>query len=409
MQVFNARHFLRHIGMPTLQEFTTAHVLGPRLSIDWSRPAATLPAVVADAVDGIALALRDPALAASARRALEQDWWLWHDDLRRAHLMANGLAIQEFRHAGADDALAAAAFAVRDEREIALWMLAHREPTFRAAELHLAFQARANGKYWQQHRILPHLEPTRDRAQLETFGREVAKVYQKVGAGAGVHVEISDRAADDSVQLTLYVEGPVTALAQFAQNSFTRLTTRIALETAIVYRPACGTVETIVKGGARNHAAVLQLFGQHVVGQELAPQAIAKRRFRLNALRDGVLEPGADWSRHGVEKVRLRRVLCCPLGQTGVGIQVVASPAKEQDDALQAALRTLQVAHAFAAEYNLEGATLIVYLLPAGAGQGRHFSFDVSASGSSTIRNLSAPNQLIATAVLRALHVMDAA
>ena len=33
MSVFNPPHFLRHIGMPTLREFTEAHVLGTHLTV----------------------------------------------------------------------------------------------------------------------------------------------------------------------------------------------------------------------------------------------------------------------------------------------------------------------------------------------------------------------------------------
>jgi len=68
------------------------------------------------------------------------------DDLRRAHLMSNGLALAEFRSASELDAKALAAFTDRDEREIALWMLAMRDKAFRDVELHLAFQAKTNGK-----------------------------------------------------------------------------------------------------------------------------------------------------------------------------------------------------------------------------------------------------------------------
>ena len=46
MKVFNARHFLRHISMPTLKQFTDGHVLGARLNVDWSLPADSLPAGV---------------------------------------------------------------------------------------------------------------------------------------------------------------------------------------------------------------------------------------------------------------------------------------------------------------------------------------------------------------------------
>lgn len=408
MKVFNARHFLRHVSMPTLREFTEAHILGARLTIDWSQPPESLPTAVSDAVDAIDASLHDPAIDPVQRKGIEQDLWLWHDDLRRAHMMSNGLAIQEFRSACADDPTVEAAFASRDEREIALWMLTNRDKNFRDAELHIAFQAKTNGKYWKKHRIQPGLDPTRDRVQLEAFCHDVAKLYKKVGAGDGVHIEVSDRPADESVQLTIYVEGPVTALAHFAQNNFTRLTTRIALETAIVYHPVTGIVETIVKGGTKNHAAVLELFGKHVVQQEITPEIIEKKRFRLNALRDGMMEPFEDWSAYGVEKVRLRRARFCPVGRTGISFNVEASPEKNQDDAIQVALGSLKVEHSFEAEYNMEGASVIVYTAATDDGKSSHFSFDLYSSGSSTIKNLSEHNQPIANAVLTALNVIEA-
>ncbi|MCU6432660.1 glycine hydroxymethyltransferase [Undibacterium sp. Jales W-56] len=351
---------------------------------------------------------RDPALDVTERESLEKDLLHWYDDLRRAHLLGHGQAIAEFRSICANDPEVTTAFASRDERETALWMLTNRDKAFRDAELHIAFQAKANGKYWKKHRIQPGLDPTRDRAQLETFCHDVANLYKKVGGGDGVHVEISDRTADESVQLTIYVEGPVTALAHFAQNNFTRITTRIALETAIVYHPATGIVETIVKGGAKNHTAVLELFGKHVVKQEITPEAIEKKRFNLNAMRDGMMEPFDDWSTYGVDKVRLRRARFCPVGRTGISFQVEASPEKDHDDAIQLALGSLKVEHSFEAEYNMDGASVIVYTTATEDGKSPHFSFDLYSSGSSTIKNLSEHNQPIANAVLTALNVIEA-
>jgi hypothetical protein len=414
MKVFNARHFLRHISMPTLKQFTECHVLGARLNVDWSLPADSLPAGVGDAVQDLETRLASPEFDATERPAVEHDLRLWVDDLRRAHLMSNGLALAEFRSACQLDAEALAAFADRDEREIALWMLTMRDKAFRDVELHLAFQAKTNGKYWKKHRIQCGLDPCRDRAQLELFCHDVAKLYKKAGAGDGVHVEFSERAGIDacdaaSIQLTIYVEGPVTALAHFTQSHFTRITTRIALETALVYHPATGEVETIVKGGTKNHAAVLELFGKHVVRQPITPEVIEKQRYRLNALRDGLMEPFEDWSMLGVEQVRLRRARLCPAGQTAISFNVEASPDKAQPDAIHIARGALKVEHLFEAAYNLEGATVIVHTTPIeDGGKPGHFSFDVFASGSSTIKNLSPRNQTTARKVLQALLVIDA-
>ena len=414
MKVFNAKHFLRHISMLTLRLFSEGHVLGARLAVNWGLPPEVLPAAVNEAVQALETQLAAPDLDTAQREALENDLHLWVDDLRRAHLMSNGLALAEFRSSCQLDAEALAAFADRDEREIALWMLTMRDKAFRDVELHLAFQAKTNGKYWKKHRIQCGLDPCRDRAQLELFCHDVAKLYKKAGAGDGVHVEFSERTGLDandasSIQLTIYVEGPVTALAHFTQSHFTRITTRIALETALVYHPATGEVETIVKGGTKNHAAVLELFGKHVVRQPITPELIEKQRYRLNALRDGLMEPFEVWSVLGVEQVRLRRARLCPAGQTAISFNVEASPDKAQPDAIHLARGALKVEHLFEAEYNLEGATVIVHTTPIeDGGKPGHFSFDVYASGSSTIKNLSPHNQTTARKVLQALLVIDA-
>lgn len=401
--VFNPPHFLRHIGMPTLREFTEAHVLGPHLTLDWSQDEATLPAMVSLAVEALATDLPSRELTPEQRKAIADALGYWYDDLRRCHLMANSLAVEEFLLKCAEDDEALTAFADRDDREKAMWMFTFRDDVFRHAELHLSFLAKTNGKYWKKHRIGAGFDPTSDRAALEAFSHAVADLYKKVGAGKSTHVELAER--EGSIQITIYIEGPVTALAHFSQNHFSRITTRIALETALLYDPQTGLVETIVKGGAKNHKAVLQLFGKHVVGQEIKPEEIEPKRYRLNALRDG-LDPFEDWERYGIRKVRLRRVKFTPSGSSGLTLNIEAPTVETQPDALAIARERLKVSHTFEAEYNLDGATLMVY--PTEKIRRGHFSFDVFSSGSSTIKNLPAKHQPMAQAVLRALSVVDA-
>lgn len=155
-------------------------------------------------------------------------------------------------------------------------MLARHGDVFRDIELHLAFRAKTHGRYWKVHQILPNLVPAMNAASLDAFKQEVAALYQKTGGGMGAHIEVSHRGADGSIQLTLYVEGPITAIAQFCEHDFKRIATRVALETALVYHPQSGVVETVVKGGARNHAAVLTLFSKHAPG----PTDLTPRRSR---------------------------------------------------------------------------------------------------------------------------------
>ncbi len=407
MKIFSHAHFLRHISMPTLREFTDAHVLGSSLSIDWDAPADAFATQINDAVNALEASLHDAENAPEALETMERNLHLWHDDLRRAHLLSNELASKEFQITCAKDLAVITAFADRDVREKALWIFTFRDQVFRDVELNLAFQAKANGKYWKKHRIQAGLDLTKDRDQLELFSNEVAKLYEKVGGGKSTHIEVSNHASGDSVQLTIYVEGPVTALAYFTDNHFKRLTTRIALETAVVYQRSTGVVESVVKGGAKNHQAVLALFAKHVVGHEIKPEEIEKARYKLNELRDGILKPFEDLSSIGVDKIRLRRAKFAPRGSTGVTLLVEASAEKDKDDAINLARKTLTVHHAFEAEYNMEGASVLVLMCADGKKKGKHFSFNVHSAGSSTIKNLTLKNQVIANAVLKSLNVID--
>ena len=69
MSVFNPPHFLRHIGMPPLREFTEAHVLGPYLTLDWTQEEATLPAMVSQAVEALATELPTREMTPEERKA----------------------------------------------------------------------------------------------------------------------------------------------------------------------------------------------------------------------------------------------------------------------------------------------------------------------------------------------------
>lgn len=401
MSVFNAPHFLRHIGMPTLREFVEEHVLGKYLIIDWQQDEAGLPAAVNDAVEALGERLEHEANE-QLREDITEALGYWYDDLRRCHLLANELAEQEFRTRCWSDDEARAAFTDRDGREKAMWMFSFRNDAFRQVELHLAFAAKTNGRYWKKHRIDAGIDPLANRAALEAFGQAVAGLYERTGAGKATHVEVSKR--DGQVQITLYVEGPVTAWAHFSQQSFSRITTRIALETALLYEPQTGVVETVVKGGAKYHKEVLRLFGTHVAGRELAPEEVQPQHYRLNALRDD-LEPFEDWERYGVRKVRLRRACFSPKSSPGERVQFEALPDETMPDAISLARQRLLSSHSFESEYDLVGATLMVY--PLEKIRGGRFSFDVKASGSSTIKNLQPKYQIIAQRVLEALNIVD--
>lgn len=410
MKIFNPRHFLRHIAPSVLVEFAQAHALGKYLTVDWSLPELELQTALADGVQAIETRLaEDLSLSQSEKQQIEQDLFSWHEDLRRAHLTGQEEGAREFALALAHDKMALAKMQEMDAREQALWMITHHSQAFRDIELHLAFRAKTHGRYWKVHKILPQLKPATDQSSLQSFKKEVAALYRKTGGGIGSHIEVSHWSADGSVQYTLYVEGPITAIAQFCEQDFRRVATRVALETALVYHPESGVVETVVKGGAKNHAAVLALFAKHLARTELKPEAIIPSRFKLSVLQDGLLAPMEDWSSHGIEKVRLRRAKFTPADQRTSAIQIEASPESHREDAIGVARDKLRIEHSFDTEFEMDRATLMVYTRDQESRREGHFSFDVYASGSTTIKNLSHRNQQLAHSVLRGLGVVEGA
>ena len=405
MKIFTLAHFLRHVSVPRLQAFTQAHPIAEHLRFDWQQSPEAIPGRLNAAVAELLATAKGQSSedeAASVCHAV----FLWQDDLRRVHLLSNEAAGFEFRVGLSDDPQALATIGQWDTRDQALWVFHERPQLFRDVELHLAFQAKANGRSWKKHRIEPGLCLTADRSQLENFSHEVAKLYEKAGAGKSTHIEQSVCASDGSIQYTIYVEGPVTALSHFTEQRFHRLTTRIALETALVYQPETGDIESVVKGGAKNHKAVLQLFSKYLAGREIAPQRIGKARYSLNELRSGVAMHD-DLSPLGVDRVRLRRAQLRPRTNTASAIRIEASPEQDQDDALELARKKLHVDHLFEAEYDLDAVCILVYLASNDGHRAKRFSFEVYSAGSSTIKNLSEKNQPIAQAVLKSLQLAE--
>lgn len=81
MKIFSPAHFLRHVSMPTLREFTDAHPIASRLTIDWDSDPDTLPTKVNAAIDALQASLSADGLSSEDAAAIGIDLHLWHDDL----------------------------------------------------------------------------------------------------------------------------------------------------------------------------------------------------------------------------------------------------------------------------------------------------------------------------------------
>ena len=103
----------------------------------------------------------------------------------------------------------------------------------------------------------------------------------------------------------------------------------------------------------------------------------------------------------------MRRAKFTPADQRSSAIQIEASPEANREDAICVARDKLKVAHSFDSEFEMDRATLMVYTRDQESSREGHFSFDVYASGSTTIKNLSHRNQQLAQCVMRSLGIVE--
>lgn len=400
MDIFNVRHLLRHIGKGRLKAFIDEQPYAPYFAeVDWSLEGDEFSAALTSAIEEPEV---DPTKTDEEVRRRDDAVAGLHYDLKRVYSLANDTGVRAFHNACDDDESVQEAFEELTEHEKSLWMLTHRPDQFHNAELELVFSKRVQGKFWKRHRIIQNATVTRVRSELEAFARAVARLYKKLGAGRQTEILVSDRFLDGSVQITIYVIGPKTAQPQFTDTGFdATVITRLTIDTAILYDPTTGLVETVVRGGGANHKKVLTLFGDMILKEKIEPEEITAERYDLTSIQNGI-DPFIPLKTLGIDKVRIRRARFEPKGSPGISYQVEASPEFEAPDAIDIAKKGLQIKQSLEADYNLVSSTLCVYR----TSPDRDFSFDCTCWGSSTIKNLAATkSQKLAIALLEVLQV----
>jgi hypothetical protein len=400
MDIFNARQLLRHTRKDRLQNFIAGQPYADYFRVlDWALEGDQFSAALTAAIEEPAA---DPSQTAEELLRREDAVAGLHYDLKRVYALANDAGIRAFHNACNDDAAVQDAFDDLTEQEKSLWMLTHRPDAFHAAELELVFSKKVQGKFWKRHRIIQQGQVTRDRNELEAFAGAVGRLYKKLGAGQQTEVLRSDRFLDGHVQITIYVIGPKTAQPQFTATGFdATVITRLTLDTAILYDPLTGLVETVVRGGAANHKKVLALFGDMILKEKFDPEEITAERYDLAALQNGI-DPFVPLHTLGIDKVRLRRARFEPKTTPGTSYLVEASAEMGDPDAIDLAKSGLRIHNSLETDYSLVATTLLVYR----SSPERNFSFDCTCWGSSTIKNLaSTKSQKLANALLEALQV----
>ncbi|WP_157314536.1 hypothetical protein [Chitinibacter sp. GC72] len=390
MKIFNPKQLFREIPKASIQALFSARGHATHFPLDWAQEEAEL------VIEATAVWLKMDATEAYADL---------HHDLQRIFKMGHEQGIKALRNAtNNDDELDEAFQHCVNDAERACWALTHRDDQFRAAELALAFDGRSNGRMWKRHQLPTGLELSRLRDDLVAFGDAVAKLYRKDGAGSKHHVEIYDRYLDGTIQLSFYVEGPKSDSTEFDDQGFTRRPIRPAIETGILYDPQTGLVESIVKGGIKAHAQVQGIFGEHILKQDIQPEAVQKSRLFLNQLLRGVdlFDPAGM----GIEFARLRRARYQHKQVAGMAICIDAPSPADQPDAASLAQAHLKTQQDLAEEYDLSAVTITIGRKQPGKDTVKTFSFDCNVGGSTSIKNLSAENAKLANELLQECGVL---
>lgn len=399
MKIYNPRHLLNHLTTAVIQDFVVTREYGDAIQVDWSLKDNELRKALDTAID--ALGGVEEGETDEDRFRKDDILTRWYFDLDRAFHMSSQAGTLAFLNACQNEEAVVEKFADLNEHEKAFWMLAHREDQFRTAELELIFSDKVRGRSWRRFRMNSGGVVKEDRATLEKFAAEVARIYRRNGAGLRNDIELTKRSLDGRIQLTIYVIGPKTAIPQFSDKGFSHTTVNVTLETALLYSPETGVVESIAKGGKTAHKNILQKFGEIVLGQKIKLEEIEASRYHLENLRDG-LETFSDLDSMGIAKVRLRRVRFVPKTATSTSYQVEASADINDPDAIALARQGLKIVHSLKADYDLDTATVMVYRKAPDQG---HFSFDCSVWGTSSIKSLHERHQPLARQLLRELQV----
>lgn len=389
MKVFSPGYLLQHIAKATLQAFfsskpTWLTALG---AVDWSQD--------------------DPVLADTLRQAMatadDNVRAEMHQLLQRAFRMGNEKAVEAMRNACAEDAEVIESFGLlANDKERSLWLLMTRPKKFQDAELVLEFNGKINGHSWRPNKIPAGIDLRALRAELEQFAQQLCALYKPEGAGARASVEITDRYLDDAIQVTCYIEGPRHDSPEFGDAGFVRRPIRPALETALVYYPKTGRVETVVRGGREKHKVVLKLFTDRVMKRPVDPEEIQREPFSLHTITHGISTNHA--AQAGLEFAKLRRAKYALSAMSGITFLIEASPHQQAPDAASLARDNLKIRKGFDSDFDLIWATILAFKRESDGGG--HFSFDCSSAGGSTIKNLSLQNQRLANKLLVACGVV---
>lgn len=395
MTAFNPRYLARQVPASTWRSYLISRSIAIPESFDWSAEEKAF----SDALIGLFEGLK-PAHQVRL-----------HAELRRVHALSTAKGMDAFLNASDQDSTLREELAsLRNDAERALWVLVHWMNTFLTAEVMLQFDLGVGKRSWKRQAIQVSELVSRDPADIEGLQAALSAVLsQRKGPRRACQVDVCDRHLDGGVQVSVYLEDDPNDLVEFVEEGMCRRTTRPVAHLALVYYSDSGLVDSVGRGGAKVHRALVTLFARHLLGQEVRPEAVKQPMFFLNRLRYGLDLPedsDIDPAALGIEHIRLRRARLrstrAPIGDFWVG----ASTEPTEPCALGMSRAHLRDRDLFRGPFNLVEALVTVYFRAPGAGKrGRVLNIELKQSGISNLQDMEEGDAKLAERLLRAWRV----
>lgn len=398
MAAFNLRHLIREIPGKTWRDYLAKWSIEVGDDFDWEAEETAL---------ANALIARFESLEDSEQRAAV------HAEMRRVHRLAQRKGIYALLIAGHGQSEIQEGFEqLQNHAERALWTWVHWPAVFQIGERLLQFDLSAGTRAWKRQAINISEPVSREEEDIRALETALsALMSRRKGPRRACRIDVCERCLDGGVQVNIYIEDDPNDLVEFVEENMKRRTTRPAGNLALVYYPISGIVDSVGRGGARIHVALVTLFAKHLLNRDVKPEAVKQPMFHLNRLRYGLAfvdGDAIDLAAHGVDRIRLRqvRVRATIPPHCDFWVETPADP--NEACALMASNAHLHDRDLFRGPFNLVEVVISVYFVPSEPGKTGHvLNIVLKQSGVSNLRDMSESDAQLADALLRAWQVTE--
>lgn len=398
MAAFNFRHLIREVPGKTWRDYLATRSIEVADDFDWDAEETAL----ADALIAQIESLDDSERLASI-----------HSELRRVHRLAHRKGIFALLNASNKRPEIQEGFeGLCNGAERALWTLIHWPEVFQVGDRLLQFDLSFGTRSWKRQTIKVSEPVSRETDDIQALEAALAQLMsRRKGPKRACRVDVCDRHLDGGIQVSIYIEDDPNDLVEFVEHGMKRRTTRPACSLALVYYPIAGLVDSIGKGGARVHIALVTLFAKHLLKRDVKPEEVKQPMFHLNRLRHGLefFDDGEiDLAAHGVDCIRLRQVRLRSTVPPQCDFWVEVPPDQNQACAFTASNSHLHDRDLFQGPFNLVEVVISVYFTPSEPGKTGHvLNIELKQSGVSNLRDMSEGDAKFADALLRAWQVTE--